>query len=182
HRNESGEKGCYSVTLTKEQTDLEFVPLHSIMFDTLTVDISHCETIHDIEPLIRKAVTQRECAQLLHLTLTGSTPKIHKWEEMNLIEEVIDLVNESFIHKRPWNYIYRYTLHIPETIDFKENDFFISEFFRTVEDLSIRSVAKDLYTHRQAKKYLSDITDEEQKEIKDRAKQLIINELLYGRE
>ena len=182
HRNESGEKGCYVVTLTKEQIDLEFVPLHSIMFDTLLVDISHCETIHDIEPLIRKAVTQRECAQLLHLTLTGTALKIHEWEEMNLIEEVIDLVNESSIHKRPWTYIYRYTVHIPETVDFKENDFFISEFFRTIEDLSIRSVVKDLYTHRQAKKYLSDFTDDEQQEIKDRAKQLIVNELLQGRE
>src|SRR5699024_1847764 len=52
HRNETSEKGCYYVQLSHTSTELEFVPLQSILFEEITVDVSTCKTIYDIEVIL----------------------------------------------------------------------------------------------------------------------------------
>lgn len=185
HRKETGEKGCYHVTLTKTDRKLSFIPLHSISFQPLTVDVSECKEVHQVEAAIQHHLKQIETknAQLIDLTLTANHFKLKEWESEQLLEEIIDLVNETSIHRENWQYVFRVTVETeseavdPELI---HSEHFIGELFRQFEDTSIQPYLTDLYQHKQARKFMNPLTGEEEAVIKEKAKQLLMNELLKG--
>lgn len=182
HRKETGEKGCYVVSLTKNDVQLHFIPLQTIMFEEIIIDLTNCQSIHDVEPLIYENIVHKQCAQLIYITFTSRSDNMYKWEEERLIDELIDIVNESFIYKNPWIFIYRYKVK-RETISVaRMNDFFMNEYVRTVDQLNVREMMNQLLNHRQGKKYVTSFTEDEQNEIKERAKQLMMTEFFKGKD
>lgn len=182
HQQELGEKGCYIVSLSKTTVDLEFVPLQSILFQQLTIDLTNCQSIHEIEPLILEKVKKEQSAQLIHIEFTGQTKKLYEWEKAAMFTEMIEIMNESFSYYSPWIYIYRYMIKEQEQSHIQIDDFFLDEYIRAVDHLNIKDVMQPLLHHREARKYVDLFTEEKQREIKERAKQLIVNELYQGRE
>ncbi|WP_067729820.1 metallophosphoesterase family protein [Oceanobacillus damuensis] len=183
NRKETGEKGCYHVVLNKHHAELSFVPLQSIQFNSITLDVSECEQIHDLEKLILDGLTEKEFPQLLDMTLVSNDKRIKDWENEKLLEEIIDLVNETIKNGRHWQFIFRVTVNVKQQFDenelFKGKHFF-GELSRHFKEDPIKPYLSDLYQHRQARKYLDTLSEEEEKEIKEEAKQLLFNELLRG--
>ncbi|MEI3614313.1 metallophosphoesterase family protein [Pseudogracilibacillus sp. SO30301A] len=179
HRNESGEKGCYYVKLSHTEPELEFVPLQSIIFDDIQMDVSTCKTMLEIEEKIKNIVQQHTDERLIHLTIRSKHEDILRFETNQMLTELIDVVNESLLEEKRWSYIYTYKIQIDELPQFKEDDFFIGETKRAMEKLSVPETVKDLYNHPKARKYLEEISEID---IKNSAKQLLIHELLHVEE
>ncbi|GAA0438386.1 DNA repair exonuclease [Lentibacillus halophilus] len=179
---ESGQKGCYHVELSEKGAILTFLPLQSMEFKKQSVDISSCDEPHQLERILLEAIdrTDKTCPELVHLTLNGVRTHLRKWEET--AEEVVQLVNEVLMHRTNWTYIYRCQLTAVEKESFhslKQSGHFAGELLKYVDKASIQPYLDELYRHRQAKKYVQAMSSEQEKRVKDKAKQLLIDELLY---
>ncbi|MFC4024531.1 exonuclease SbcCD subunit D [Oceanobacillus longus] len=183
NRKETDEKGCYHVILDEQGSELSFIPLQAIQFKALTIDVSACEQIHELEKHILKTLIDTDYPQLLDVTLKSDQIRLKEWENEKRIEDVIELVNESIVVKQNWSFIFRVSVDVNQQISDEEaakGNHFIGELTRHFEKVSIHSYTKELFQHKQARKYLNRLSDEEEMEIKEEAKQLLINELLKG--
>lgn len=181
NKKESGEKGCYFVTLTKTSCDTKFIPLQAIQFNSVAIDVSGCSEDYELESvMLQKAKQQLDCTSkhLIDITLWDQTKRLQKWEKDQRISDIIDIVNEQLMEQKHWVYIYRYTIDSPEKTHVQTGEYFLQELSLVVKDAAIRSYISDLYQHKRARKYVHAITDEMAEEIKQEAKKLLINELI----
>ncbi|OZU87913.1 DNA repair exonuclease [Virgibacillus indicus] len=182
NRKETGEKGCYHVVLSETSSELSFIPLQEIEFQKITIDVSSCNEIHQIESKLQAEIKNRQFqgCQLIQLILHSDQIKLKRWEQDNDLEEIIELVNESFIHHENWCFIYSVKVKIKAAaVDSKiyEGEHFIGELIRHFEETSIQPHMDELYQQKQVRKYIDPVTEEEE-EIKQDARQLLLNELL----
>ena len=183
HRKEMGEKGCYHVTLTETGADLSFIPLQSIIFSPLSLDVSGCKNIDQLEKYIKNHLEQqlKNSPQLIDLSLRSSENQLSIWENEFVIEELIDIINDLFTKQKNWQYIYKVNVHKPVMKDvaaLSESDHFIGELTRQIHDNTIQPYLKELYQHRHARKYLEQLSETEQENVKQEAYDLLVNELL----
>ncbi|MFD1037651.1 exonuclease SbcCD subunit D [Virgibacillus byunsanensis] len=184
NRKETGEKGCYYVSLSKTNTSTSFIPLQALQFEELSMDASDCEGIYQLEIKIQeqiKGIQKHSSPHLINLKLISNHSQLKKWETENLLEDIIELINETLIHQHVWTYIFKYTIESEEgglTSDLYHGEHFVGELIRHFDDISIQPYVKELFHHKQARKYLETISEEDAEIIKDKAKQLLVNELL----
>lgn len=185
NRKETGEKGCYYVRLSKTASELSFTPLQSILFAEVTLDVTNCSEVHQVEKVLSERLEKlsASCPQLIDLTLTSRDQKIKQWESEQLLSEIVSIVNEANMDKQNWQYIYKTETvlvnHISDEI-LIDGDHFLGELVRQFETTEIDSFLTDLYEHRQGRKMLSPMTQGEKEKVKEKAKQLLIHELLKG--
>ncbi|NWO13919.1 hypothetical protein [Virgibacillus sp.] len=182
HRKETGEKGCYHVRLTKNEAQLEFLPLQAIQIKHASVDITACDTVFDMESVLLATLKEMTAVtpQLIDVQLESKYEHIYEWERDGHIEDVIDVVNETLQQFHPWSYIFHFTIYgqtnIDETLYYGNH--FIGEMLREAEKQPVQPLLTDLYKQQQARKFLPSLTEEEQQTIKTAAKQLLVHELL----
>lgn len=183
HRLETGVKGCYHVKLSTSNIQKKFIPLNTIQFNERKIDVTNCQEIHELESEIQKELQNNKMntPQLIDLKLTSENELLMKWNDDKHIEDIIELVNETFVHEKTWNYIFNYTVEVQQRKQEEhlyKGDHFLGELIRQFEDVPVHLFLEDLYKHRQGRKYLTAIEDKEKSMIKDKAKQLLVNKLL----
>ncbi|WP_077317867.1 DNA repair exonuclease [Virgibacillus proomii] len=181
NRKEVGEKGCYLVRLTKDKSRLTFLPLQAIQITSIVVDVSLCQSVFDIEGHLLQQLQQinGSIPQLIEVLLVSADKRLLDWDSEGRIEEVVDIVNETLIQSSNWQYLFRHTIQLKAaTFDptLYEGEHFIGELLREAEQQSIQPFITDLYQHKRARKFLERIENED--EIKEAAKELIVHELL----
>ena len=184
HRKEWGEKGCYHVKLSETDTELSFVPLQSIIFVALNINIDKRKSITQLEQILKREMEKQltNSPQLVHLTIQNSLEEnsLSK-NDPHFYHDLIDIMNDMFMNQKNWLYIYRYTVSNKKTEsnqEFFEGDYFISELTSKLIDSPIDPYLNDLYQHRQARKHLDVLSDQEQEMIRKEAYDLLLGELL----
>jgi len=182
-RREMGEKGCYHVVLSGTQSEVNFLPLAAIQFSEMTVDVTTCERVHELEQKIQDALHDHSAAvpQLIDLKLISDNQVLDEWKKEDLIQDIIDLVNEASIHKKDWQFIFQADIEVRKSLSDEilyQGDHFIGELMRVSDNEGIQDYIGELYQQKQARKYVDALSPEEEKEIKQAAKELLINELL----
>lgn len=161
HRNELGEKGCYYVELTKSDATLQFIPLQSIIFSEVTLDLRTYESITEIEEaLCNLLVKEHGERRLLSVIFTTNKEQLNSLDLSERLPELIELINDSLILKEPWQFIYSHKLEIAR-VDERRAAFFLDEIDRALEQIDIKQVVKALYEHREAKLHLERLNEEE---------------------
>lgn len=179
HRHETGEKGCYYVELTKTETNVTFIPLQAILFETVKVDVSHCNQIDEIERKLRSLFTHIDDCKLIYLTFVSDNGMIHTFEAEGLLKQLIDIVNDSLVKHDVWHYIYDYRIET-NIVDRKvTNEFFVTELHQTFDHLHLQEQLADLYHHPVGRKFLQQVSNEE---VKNEAKQYLFHQLLKSGE
>ncbi|SEQ40983.1 DNA repair exonuclease SbcCD nuclease subunit [Virgibacillus subterraneus] len=183
NRKETGDKGCYHVVLSKTDTAMTFIPLQSLQYNSLTIDVSDCDELHQLETKIQSEVseyTKDSGPQLLQLLFKSNQDNLQKWNDEQMLDEVIELVNETILHQANWKYIFRYQVERLYSIDneLAQGEHFVGELIRHFDEVSIQSYLKELYQHKQARKYMEPITGEDELRIKHQAKHMLVHELL----
>jgi len=181
HHLESGVKGCYYVELSKTSYDLTFIPLNALQFATIQLDVTSCETVFSLEKLLEQPLAKMKDSPtplLVKLHLTGNE-QLYEWERYDYLTEMINLINERYLLKNNWLYIYDVTTSI-EQIDrsLVHNEHFFQALQSEFANESITPLLTQLYEHPQARKYLHRLTEADEKVIKQKAEQLLMNELL----
>lgn len=182
HRKETGEKGCYHVVLSQSKTELSFVQLDAIEFRSLTIDVTACQTLHQLETMIQKELKE-QCRVskplLIDLTLTSQHSFLSRWNMNQDLEEIVDIINDSLSNQADWTYIYQVKVRITQLNDeLLKSDFFMGELSRQIQMESIQPYIQALFKHKQGRKHVLPFSAEEEEQIRQEAKQLLINELL----
>ncbi|WP_029269362.1 metallophosphoesterase family protein [Virgibacillus alimentarius] len=187
NRKEQGEKGCYHVRMSPTNTTASFIPLQAIQFNEVSLDVSNCEEVYHLENEIKKklgAELDPSISQLVQLKLTSNNRLLKQWETEQYLDDLIELINETLAHQKPWMYIFRYTAVVHASLFSDEMlyraEHFMGELIRHFDKVSVHSFTKELFEHRQARKYLDCLSTEDEKRIKEKAKQLLMNELMMN--
>lgn len=185
HRNEQGQKGCYYVQLSEVSTEMTFIPLQALTFSSLTVDLSSCQEIHQVEKHIQHALAENKATKptLFDLTLLSEREEHLTWEVNQYFDEIIDLINEGNVQLDDWQYIYHYQFqHTPlDASSLPMGDHFIGELISNIEETSLQQILDELFHHRQGRKFLFPLNEQEEQMIKQRAAHLLVDELLNTR-
>jgi DNA repair exonuclease SbcCD nuclease subunit len=181
NRKETGEKGCYHVIMTEGNVSMNFIPLQTIQFLSMEIDVSTIKEIHQLERKLQEEMEKWQLTEpaLINLTLFSNHIQLRNWESEGLVDEAVELVNEVTVHKKNWLYIYRCHTHTMEDSDSTwEEDPFFGELHRHFSETAIQPFLKELYHQRRVRKYVEPLTAGEEQEIKNKAEQLLKYELL----
>lgn len=175
HRNETGEKGCYFIELSKHHTNTTFIPLQAIQFESVTVDISPCENMDQLESTLKNALPKTNGPMLVDVTFMTNNRQIHALEADGLLEELIEILNDKSSQRKDWLYIYRYRINVQLVQEEAYNHPFILEMNESFHHLSLRDTLADLYRHPIGRKFVEDVEDEA---IITAAKEYLLHQLV----
>jgi DNA repair exonuclease SbcCD nuclease subunit len=99
---ETGPRGCYQVTLTEHASNqTEFIPLASVVWQRLDVDVSTCATLAEAHDAIMRALFaangHAQCEEMIErVTLVGAT-SLHSVLRMpGVIEDLRAQINDGY--------------------------------------------------------------------------------------
>ncbi|MFA1819083.1 exonuclease SbcCD subunit D [Virgibacillus oceani] len=183
NRKETEEKGCYYVVMAENDVSMDFIPLQAIQFLPIGIDVSSIKEIHQLERLIFEELNKLSLTEpaLLDLSLISNNSLLGEWENGGLINEIIELVNDITTGEKNWLYIFRWRSQVHDFSSSKwKEDHFFGELQRQFSERAIDPFMKELYQQRQARKYIDQLSAEKEQEIKNKAEQLLMHELLKG--
>ncbi len=99
---ETGPRGCYQVTLEQDrQNRIDFVPLASVVWQKLNVDVSECATLADVNAAIMRALFdlngKAQCEEMVErVTLVGTTPLHEALRAPGVIEDMRKKINDDY--------------------------------------------------------------------------------------
>ncbi|NMD72034.1 DNA repair exonuclease [Bacillus sp. DNRA2] len=184
HPKESGEKGCYIVTLTEYDKSLEFISLSDILWGEIELDASNATTIADLDQLCRNSLdlTRKEGkGTLLTLKLSGVSLKndqIHYLKSGELLESLQDEDQDD-----EYSFVWPVAIEFEEKTEYvrtlliNEADFF-DELFQAVDtyenwDESLSS----LYQHSAARKFMTSLTETDKEQLIMEVEKLLVKSL-----
>lgn len=100
--NETGERGALLVTLTEDAPNqVEFVPLASVVWQRMDVDVSGCTNVAEIADVVMRelfrANGEAHCEEMcVRVTLTGATPLHAVLDRPGVLEDVRKSLNSSY--------------------------------------------------------------------------------------
>src|SRR5699024_1250139 len=154
---EIGEKGCYLVELESLETKLTFKPLGSIQFDKLMIDVGDCDRLDQVFQVISDRLTHlTNQKSILFLTLMNAKDALLSSYYRGEIDELIELYNEQELEKSTWNWIQ--SVKLEQSVkssksSFETHDPFINQLISEFDTIDWSEVTKDLWQHRQAKRF-----------------------------
>lgn len=99
---ETGPRGCYCVTLIEGETNrIEFVPLASVVWQRMSVDVSDCATLADIHDAVMRELFrlngQACCEQMVErIELVGRTPLHSVLRTPGVLEDMRKKLNDDY--------------------------------------------------------------------------------------
>ncbi|WP_102347462.1 metallophosphoesterase family protein [Bacillus sp. Marseille-P3661] len=188
HTNEKGEKGCYVIELSKEQTLSKFIPVAEIIWDNIEISIDNVETF---DQLIDKIQIQKNELRLnnrsvlLTLSIKGSGPLHSLLQQPNATEQLLELINDIQEEDQKhfiWTIACRINTSIPyDRNQLKTEPHFLGDLLRQIDDNQdevYENVLMFFYKNRNMGRHLEPFGDEEKREIFEQAERLLLEELL----
>ncbi|GGF16101.1 DNA repair exonuclease [Halobacillus andaensis] len=187
---ESGEKGCYLVEWKGEAFSYQFLPLHSFTYEQVTVEcdsITHAQQLE--EALERaKAMLTSDDAVMLKVMIKSSHGMLKKWKAAGLVDEWRELVNDRETLDGPWVWIDQVQIEDVSTWNEEElrnSSHFAGEFLRNLDEMTedeFYDFIGPLFSHRRASKWLDQLTDTDKRELKEAAKEMVLQQIVTGEE
>lgn len=107
---ETGEKGCYLVTLSETEQNFEFQPLHSIKFERCTIQTEQWsekyQALEQIEASLNECISSPG-KYFVELELKNVSDMVHEWIVNGSLDELIEVINQS-AEAKDWIYISGY--------------------------------------------------------------------------
>lgn len=178
HIHESEEKGCYYVVMDEAEVSLDFMPLHAIEFTSMFLDLANCEDLYEAQQKVLEELIniQSKKPQLLQLIIKNDEQlMIERGPEL---DDFLDVIHEQSLKQKEWQYIYSVKIeeYVVESLAIGEH--FIAQLAHEYETIDVHQSVEDLFNHRQGRKFLERLDDEEKEEIKQQAKQMILKSLI----
>jgi DNA repair protein SbcD/Mre11 len=184
NKKELGIKGCYHVTLNELDTKNEFIETSDVVWEEVSVNAASAHNFQEIFQLCRLKIEQlRKTGVGTLLTLTLQNVQLEDHHEKKILDsELLELLlddennEESFVWTVDLNV--QDNLQIDRRYLMNEADFY-AELFATIDDFQNTDAAiAPLYEHQIGRKFLRGLTENEEKELLDKAEKLLIG-LLY---
>ncbi|WP_391117197.1 metallophosphoesterase family protein [Psychrobacillus sp. L3] len=174
HRNESGVKGFYEVSITKGHADLQFIPSSAFIYDEIEVS---CDGIIHANELIARIeeslITYSESNgnAIIELTLTNIGKDAEELLQASTKEEWLSIIQDSLSIENHFIIVQQLKLDLPkETI--KEAEM-IMQMIQDWSTSNWKHALKELYQHPKGSRYLNPIENELMKETMQEVEQLL---------
>ncbi|MFT9117354.1 MAG: DNA repair exonuclease [Sporolactobacillus sp.] len=183
---ETGEKGISLVSLDAAGVQIRLLPTASILWLTADVQTNwmkdDLEAVDDLLHTIRDKYRRDQQSVFLNVSLTVHNTNQQSELLESLFSDLIDAANETETDSFPFVWLLAGSLVLQpewsrEDLIMRPN--FIGELFRAIEQPgNIAQALAPLLTHRQARKYISEPTEEELETIRRKTEQLLAENLL----
>lgn len=176
HKKETGEKGCYYVKISEKETELEFLSCADIVWEIIKLDGKDVHSFDELYALCLKAIDEKRENNYSSI-LVLEIENIEKIDHFNP-NELLEIVQTEDIDQSP--FVWVSSIKIKEnTIWLKENLQKESEFYQQLFTISsdyeqVEKAVSNLYHHPVAHRYLSALTEDEQKEMAEEAEKLLM--------
>jgi DNA repair protein SbcD/Mre11 len=184
NKKETGIKGCYHVTLSEFETTKKFIETSDVVWDEVSVDASSAHSFQEILQVCQLTIERLRkpgIGTLLSLNLKNVLLDDHQ-DKRILDAELLELLMEDENDKETFVWVVELTVRNSQPLErnhlVNEADFY-AELFAAIDDYqNLDGAIAPLYEHQIGRKYLSRLTESEQKEILEKAEKLLIG-LLY---
>lgn len=155
HRKETGEKGCYIVEMDERKTRWRFVPLQSFVIVNERVDFTESGSIAEmLEALVHFMEKRADRPHLYALEFMIGRKQHERLGMDGRLDELVELVNEKFLRRGQWQYIYTYDLYVIDETNRKDDLLFLEQIREVMGEIDVFHEIKDLYNHTKARAYL----------------------------
>lgn len=184
HHKELGPKGCYLVTLTDSNHQLEWIDTADVEWNSIEIDV---QNFTSFQPIYQLCIEQ-----LNKIRNEESNGKIVKLELINLKHfegsasllngELLELLQEYESEEE--NFVWVSTIQVVEERQYdleaiKGEDGFLGELLNTIENYEQCNEALEaLFNHHQARRHLTLLSNEDKKNIIAEAERILIQMLL----
>jgi DNA repair protein SbcD/Mre11 len=184
NKKETGIKGCYHVTLNEFETIKAFIETSDVVWEEVSVDASFANSFQDILQLCRLAIERLRKPRIgTLLTLNLQNVQLDDIQDKRTLDgELLELLMDDENDEESFVWLVDLTVQNSQPLDrnhlIGEADFY-AELFAAIDDYqNLDQAIAPLYEHQVGRKYLSGLTQSEQKELLDKAEKLLIG-LLY---
>ncbi|MFC4403170.1 metallophosphoesterase family protein [Gracilibacillus xinjiangensis] len=173
---ETGEKGCYHVVLSESGAELDFCRLDQIQFKRMTIDASVWNDISEATSELEKAMetvvktTERVFIEL-HFHHAGEI--VVKWQKDGHLAEWMAFWNDQFANQTNWIQVIGIKISKAKTLDeWNEGEQFLQQLQQTFDQADdLEEIIDPLWSHPEGRKWLTNLSVEEQKELLSLAKE-----------
>ena len=192
---ETGPKGCYIVEINENNIPkLKFEPTQLISFEDVQIDLSGEDKIDKLPERIEEVKTNidgydENTSYCLRITLKGRTSLHSLLNKQGEINQLSEHFNEGQLNQTNFTWIDKIEVKTQPDIDIelvKKGTDFPAELLKTIEGYEnnpkkieelIKNVEEDLISY-QAKRELAELSESEQKEIHEKAKWMLLDQLI----
>lgn len=192
---ETGAKGCYLVEIdTDSKVNLKFIPVHLIRFEEIEVDLTDEDKIDRLPDKIDNSKNNindfdENVSYILRVNLTGRTSLHAHLNKPGEIEILQEHLNEGQLDQINFVWIDRIELDTRPVIDIEQikkgNDFtaeIVKVFYDYEADSNkltdlIKNIDEEFMSY-QIKKEIKPLPDYEQKEVLEKAKWKLLDQLI----
>ncbi|MCU9612523.1 DNA repair exonuclease [Caldibacillus lycopersici] len=183
HKKENGEKGFYSISLNGTNCVAKFIPAASVVWETCALpnkQINSFDELYQACMQVKNEISAPNKKVLLAITIDEQliAPNVRDWLYS---EEFLSLLQEGENQEGSFVWIYELTIKEAAMGDqVRIEDSFFTEIEAIIENLTDIGVPlAPLYSNPKTKKYIQDLTLEDEWNIK-RSARAIIQQLLKG--
>jgi DNA repair exonuclease SbcCD nuclease subunit len=190
---EKGAKGCYMVEIDQNKTPvISFVPVQQIRFEELEIDLTGEDTINVLPGKIQESITglndyEQNTSYIIRISLTGSTPLHSRFNNPGEMEQVLEFLNEGQLKQTHFTWIDSIEVNTRPVIDIDEirkSSDFPGEILNAIEQYEsdpqkikdwIESVDKEFTG--QAKREIEGLSEDDHRQIIEKAKWMLLDKL-----
>ncbi|WP_088007788.1 metallophosphoesterase family protein [Indiicoccus explosivorum] len=181
HRNESGPKGFYDVTLDGPETVLRFIPAGPVVFDSVQVDGREARDLGDVLALCAAAADrhgEQSGAGVLDFTLINAPEFVRS----DMAEEIAEALRAEIPADRdPFLWVSKFRIERPAgAAELSGLGAKVSEMLESWDEASWQEALGEVYRHIRGGRYLGMLSPSLIEEIKDEAQKKLKDELGAG--
>ncbi len=185
NKKETGSKGCYLVTMTEEETKLEFIETYDVLWEESSIDV---QDIHSFQELYLRCLQEVEKIRLFRkavlLTLTLKNVNLTGQELTAVVNgELLKSIQEEEGEEEAFVWVTAIEMEqgsIWEREQLEEESDFYRELFRMFDrEDHVTESTRSLYEHPAARRFLTELTEEEKNRLQERALQKLVQFLQH---
>jgi DNA repair exonuclease SbcCD nuclease subunit len=185
HRKETGKKGCYLVEMTEQGHDLTFLETCDVIWESVTISVNELHTVDELMSSCQKALEELRGINkgvFVHMRINGQSELSPIIQDSYILEEILDNLNDGEESREDFVFICSYdnqTQLVDNYERLKNEQHFLSDLLKQIEDYDgFDEALAPLFEHRQGRRYLSHLDDEEKIELLKETETWVINELM----
>jgi DNA repair exonuclease SbcCD nuclease subunit len=193
HFNETGEKGCYLVTVPEQGLpNIEFHPMDAVRFRSETIDLTPLSSLDDLMAELRSMLEQCSAdakgrGLVLKIQLTGRTLLHKELQGSGTLDDLCEDLLQDFANRESWIWP-EMTLDTQGTYDIdklRQGEDFIADLIGYYDEVALgkhqsdlEPILKPLYENWQGRKFLDDLSEEDLQDLLIQARNLTLDELI----
>jgi exonuclease SbcD len=188
HRKEAGEKGCFYVSMEELGTSYSFIETCDILWNQLTISAID---IHTIDDLVHRCKTELEQYRkekqgvFLQLEINVNSEVSTIINQHGIVEDVLEILNDGEASRTDFIWInsLEYKIDIFKDKDTLKGELhFLGDLLQHFEEYdNFEEALAPLYKHKEGRRFLTALNDQEKNSLRTEAESWILHELLKSK-